>query len=90
MFARLWQHQFGNDDRTIIIVLTAHAMKGDHEKCLLAGEDGILGKPTKPKTLFATIEEFLAPVQERDLPVPKLNITYDYHRPGTINGTHRR
>ncbi len=45
---------------TPIIAMTAHALKGDQERCLEAGMDGYLAKPVRAKDLYETIEAVLA------------------------------
>jgi CheY-like chemotaxis protein len=39
-----------------IVAMTAHAMKGDEERCLAGGMDGYVSKPIQSEQLFATID----------------------------------
>jgi signal transduction histidine kinase/CheY-like chemotaxis protein len=56
--AAIRQFEAGGD-RVPIIGVTAHAMKGDRERCLAAGMDGYVSKPIRPVTLFAAIDELV-------------------------------
>ncbi len=49
----------------LIIAMTAHAMKGDRERCLEAGMDGYVSKPIKSTQLVEAIEE-LTSLRSRD------------------------
>jgi two-component system, sensor histidine kinase and response regulator len=54
-----------------IIAMTAHAMQGDKERCLLTGMDAYVSKPINVDELFAVIESVLgrSPSSENGIPV---------------------
>src|SRR5262249_40630422 len=43
-----------------IVAMTAHAMKGDRERCLQVGMDGYISKPLQPNDVFETVEGLAA------------------------------
>ena len=47
-------------DHIPIVALTAHAMKGDRDRCLEAGMDAYVSKPFQAEELFATIEQLVS------------------------------
>jgi signal transduction histidine kinase/ActR/RegA family two-component response regulator len=47
-----------------IIAMTAHAMKGDRERCIAAGMDSYISKPLGIKELIELLEKFAAAAQQ--------------------------
>jgi signal transduction histidine kinase/DNA-binding response OmpR family regulator len=54
--AAIRQAEAGTGRHLPIFAMTAHAMKGDAERCRLAGMDGYLPKPIRPGDLYAVVD----------------------------------
>jgi signal transduction histidine kinase/DNA-binding response OmpR family regulator len=64
------QSEKESDRHLPIIAMTAHAMKGDRERCLDAGMDGYVAKPVQAKHLQEAIQEVRTLI---DRPATKLS-----------------
>ena len=62
-------HEQGTGRHTPIIAMTAHALKGDRERCIEAGMDDYLSKPFDPKAFMECIRRWTTtapPPRRRD------------------------
>ncbi len=58
------QMEAGTERHLPILAMTAHAMKGDRERCLEVGMDGYVSKPIQPREL---VEAIVAVMEDRGL-----------------------
>jgi len=64
------QGEQGSGRRIPIVAMTAHAMKGDRERCLESGMDHYLTKPLNSSALFDLIEEIDQAARSTPTPLP--------------------
>jgi CheY-like chemotaxis protein/HPt (histidine-containing phosphotransfer) domain-containing protein len=64
---RAWEKTEGT--HTPIMAMTAHAMKGDRERCLAAGMDGYTSKPIRIRELEDAIAQLISPSKAAETPV---------------------
>ncbi len=74
------REQTGSGEHIPIIAMTAHALKGDRERCLEAGMDDYISKPLDPRLLFKKLDEWMAtsPEEIRHVEVEKDIESQDY------------
>jgi two-component system, sensor histidine kinase and response regulator len=56
--AAIRKKEEGGSTHIPIIAMTAHAMKGDRERCLAAGMDDYLSKPARPRDLLNLLSKY--------------------------------
>jgi PAS domain S-box-containing protein len=66
---RAWEKSAGT--HIPIIAMTAHAMKGDRERCLAAGMDGYTSKPIRIKELEQAIAQLVSPSKPAERSSPE-------------------
>jgi two-component system sensor histidine kinase/response regulator len=54
--AAIREREKGTSSHVAIIAMTAHAMKGDEERCRAAGMDGYISKPIRSEQLFHALD----------------------------------
>ena len=79
------RHEQSNGGHVPIVAMTAHAMKGDRERCLASGMDGYVSKPVKSQTLFSEVASVLpthrqVPAYDREDALMRLNGNSDLLR----------
>jgi len=57
--AAIRRHEQSTGTHVPIVAMTAHAIKGDEQRCLSAGMDSYIAKPIRAEELYGTLEKLL-------------------------------
>ena len=80
--AKIREKEKSTGKRIPIVAMTAHALKGDEERCIGAGMDGYVSKPIRTNELYAasekTVKKEAARAPENEEIVPTASVTKQY------------
>jgi two-component system sensor histidine kinase/response regulator len=73
--AQIREQEIGSGRHQQIVAMTAHALKGDRERCLEAGMDGYVSKPIRNSELFSAIADAMTAQGRPEGPAHEIAVT---------------
>ena len=64
---KIREHEKNTGKHIPIIAMTAHALKGDEDRCIQAGMNGYVSKPIRTNELYAALEKTVKKEERSDL-----------------------
>jgi len=63
---KIREHEKNTETHIPTIAMTAHALKGDEDRCIQAGMDGYVSKPIRTNELYAALEKTVKKEERSD------------------------